>query len=67
MLIAQTFVFSYLWAVGGNLTENYWDSFDTFVRGQFDDMGEAKVRKIIFLENIYFTLLDDKSFYQKGY
>ncbi|XP_059155726.1 dynein axonemal heavy chain 6-like isoform X2 [Physella acuta] len=43
MLIAQTFVFSYLWAVGGNLTENYWDSFDTFVRGQFDDMGEAKL------------------------
>ncbi|CAL1541921.1 unnamed protein product [Lymnaea stagnalis] len=43
MLIAQTFVFSYLWAVGGNLTENYWDQFDTFVRGQFDDMGEAKL------------------------
>ncbi|GFO32017.1 dynein heavy chain 6, axonemal [Plakobranchus ocellatus] len=43
MLVAQTFVFSYLWAVGGNLTENYWDQFDTFVRTQFDDMGEAKL------------------------
>ncbi|XP_055873384.1 dynein axonemal heavy chain 6-like isoform X2 [Biomphalaria glabrata] len=43
MLIAQTFVFSYLWSVGGNLTENYWDAFDTFVKTQFDDMGEAKL------------------------
>ncbi|XP_012945206.1 dynein heavy chain 6, axonemal [Aplysia californica] len=43
MLVAQTFVFSYLWAIGGNLTENYWDPFDTFVRSQFDDLGEAKV------------------------
>ncbi|CAG5121595.1 unnamed protein product, partial [Candidula unifasciata] len=42
-LIIQTFVFSYLWAVGGNLTENYWDPFDTFVYSQFDDMPEAKL------------------------
>ncbi|BFZ25685.1 hypothetical protein BsWGS_28724 [Bradybaena similaris] len=43
MLVAQTFAFSYLWAVGGNLTENYWDPFDTFVYSQFDDMPEAKL------------------------
>lgn len=54
MLVAQTFVFSYLWAVGGNLTENYWDPFDTFVYSQFDDMPEAKVAVCCI---IYFFLL----------
>ncbi|XP_053147968.1 dynein axonemal heavy chain 6 isoform X2 [Hemicordylus capensis] len=42
-LICQTFVFCYLWSVGGNLTENYWDAFDTFVRQQFEDNPDAKL------------------------
>lgn len=42
-LICQTFVFCYLWSIGGNLTENYWDAFDTFIRQQFEDNAEAKV------------------------
>ncbi|XP_075140366.1 dynein axonemal heavy chain 6 [Leptodactylus fuscus] len=42
-LICQTFVFCYLWSVGGNLTENHWDAFDTFVRQQFEDNPEAKL------------------------
>ncbi|KAM4809142.1 dynein axonemal heavy chain 6 [Rhinophrynus dorsalis] len=42
-IICQTFVFCYLWSVGGNLTENYWDAFDTFVRQQFEDNPEAKL------------------------
>ena len=43
MLIAQTFCFAYLWGIGGNLLEQYYDPFDTFVRQQFDDLAEAKV------------------------
>ncbi|KAE8631104.1 hypothetical protein XENTR_v10001083 [Xenopus tropicalis] len=42
-IVCQTFVFCYLWSVGGNLTENYWDAFDTFVRQQFEDNPEAKL------------------------
>lgn len=42
-LICQTFVFCYLWSLGGNLTENYWDAFDTFIRQQFEDNADAKV------------------------
>uniref|UniRef100_A0A4X2KTY7 Dynein axonemal heavy chain 6 n=1 Tax=Vombatus ursinus TaxID=29139 RepID=A0A4X2KTY7_VOMUR len=42
-IICQTFAFCYLWAVGGNLTEIYWDAFDTYVRQQFEDAPEAKL------------------------
>ncbi|XP_069845209.1 dynein axonemal heavy chain 6 isoform X1 [Dipodomys merriami] len=42
-LICQTFVFCYLWSLGGNLTENYSDSFDTFIRTQFDDNPDARL------------------------
>ncbi|XP_066474528.1 dynein axonemal heavy chain 6 [Tiliqua scincoides] len=42
-LICQTFVFCYLWSLGGNLTENYWDAFDTFIRQQFEDNPDAKI------------------------
>ncbi|TFK08141.1 activating transcription factor 7-interacting protein 1 [Platysternon megacephalum] len=42
-IVCQTFVFCYLWSLGGNLTENYWDIFDTFVRQQFEDNPEAKL------------------------
>ncbi|XP_007947093.1 dynein axonemal heavy chain 6 [Orycteropus afer afer] len=42
-VICQTFVFCYLWSLGGNLTENYWDSFDTFIRTQFDDNPDARL------------------------
>ncbi|PIN96877.1 hypothetical protein AB205_0080180, partial [Aquarana catesbeiana] len=41
-IVCQTFVFCYVWSVGGNLTENYWDAFDTFIRQQFEDNPEAK-------------------------
>ncbi|KAG7458844.1 hypothetical protein MATL_G00224900 [Megalops atlanticus] len=42
-ILCQTFVFCYLWAVGGNLTESHWDAFDSFVRQQFEDNSEAKL------------------------
>lgn len=42
-LVALTFVFSFMWSVGGNLSHNNWDAFDTFVRQIFEDQGDAKV------------------------
>ncbi|GFS25719.1 dynein heavy chain 6, axonemal [Elysia marginata] len=42
-LINQTFVFCYLWAVGGNLMDHCWDSFDAFIRHQFEENVEAKL------------------------
>ena len=48
--ISTTFVFCYVWAVGGNLKSANWDIFDTFVRNQFEDNPDAKVKyfRIIF-------------------
>ena len=65
--ICTTFVFCYVWSIGGNLRPNNWDSFDTFVRNQFEENGDAKVKFIllageisdfiaIFLNNNYITL-----------
>ena len=42
--ICTTFVFCYVWAIGGNLNPKDFDAFDTFVRNQFDENAEAKVR-----------------------
>ncbi|KAK7497834.1 hypothetical protein BaRGS_00010968 [Batillaria attramentaria] len=43
VLVCTTFVFCYIWSIGGNILEKYWDAFDTFVRNQFEDNGEAKL------------------------
>ncbi|KAG7486149.1 dynein heavy chain 6, axonemal [Solea senegalensis] len=44
-VLCQTFVFSYIWAVGGNLPSSHWDAFDSFVREQFEDNSLAKLPK----------------------
>uniref|UniRef100_A0A8D3AZ06 Dynein, axonemal, heavy chain 6 n=1 Tax=Scophthalmus maximus TaxID=52904 RepID=A0A8D3AZ06_SCOMX len=42
-VLCQTFIFCYLWSVGGNLTSSHCDAFDSFVREQFADNNIAKV------------------------
>ncbi|XP_070535810.1 dynein axonemal heavy chain 6-like isoform X2 [Ptychodera flava] len=42
-LICTAFVFCYLWSIGGNIVESCFDKFDTFVRNQFEDNGDAKL------------------------
>ncbi|XP_054557772.1 dynein axonemal heavy chain 6 isoform X4 [Talpa occidentalis] len=42
-LLCQTFIFCYLWSLGGNLNEVHWDAFDTFIRTQFDDNPDARL------------------------
>lgn len=41
--ICTTFVFCYVWAIGGNLNASSWDAFDTFVRNQFEENPDAKL------------------------
>lgn len=41
--ISTTFVFCYVWSIGGNLKSANWDAFDTYVRGLFEDNPDAKV------------------------
>uniref|UniRef100_A0A8C4HR50 Dynein, axonemal, heavy chain 6 n=2 Tax=Dicentrarchus labrax TaxID=13489 RepID=A0A8C4HR50_DICLA len=52
-VLCQTFLFCYLWAVGGNLTCSHWDAFDTFVREQFEDKSNAKLPKCGTLWSVY--------------
>nr|XP_046259789.1 dynein axonemal heavy chain 6 isoform X2 [Scatophagus argus] len=52
-VLCQTFIFCYLWALGGNLTSSHWDAFDTFVREQFEENSDAKLPKCGTLWNVY--------------
>ena len=42
-ILCTTFIFCYLWAIGGNIIDANWDAFDTFIRQIFEDNPDAKV------------------------
>nr|XP_057922299.1 dynein axonemal heavy chain 6 isoform X3 [Doryrhamphus excisus] len=42
-VLCQTFIFCYLWSIGGNLPSVHWDDFDNFIREQFKDNNSAKI------------------------
>ena len=42
-LVCMNFIFAYVWCIGGNISENNWDAFDSFVRSLFEDNGDARV------------------------
>lgn len=42
-VICTTFVFSYVWGLGGNLIEKSMDTFDSFCRDLFCDTHDVKV------------------------
>ena len=42
-LICTTFVFAYVWGLGGNLVEKSMDNFDTFCRDLFGENHDVKV------------------------
>ena len=42
-IIGMTFVFCYLWGIGGNIIDSNWDAFDTYIRTQFEDNTDIKV------------------------
>ncbi|XP_030273772.1 dynein heavy chain 6, axonemal isoform X2 [Sparus aurata] len=57
-VLCLTFIFCYLWAVGGNLTSSHWDAFDTFIREQFEDNRDVKLPKNENLWNVYINFND---------
>jgi len=42
-ILAGIFSFSYTWAVAGNLTEDGWESWDNFIRGQVEDNTDCRL------------------------
>ncbi|XP_068444624.1 dynein axonemal heavy chain 6 isoform X2 [Clinocottus analis] len=44
-VLCPTFIFCYLWAIGGNLTISHWDAFDTFIQKQFEGNINVKLPK----------------------
>ncbi|KAK6981801.1 Dynein heavy chain 6 axonemal, partial [Biomphalaria glabrata] len=48
--LCQIFVFCYLWALGGNLNDEYRDAFDLFIRQQFDENQDAKLPGTYYIE-----------------
>lgn len=42
-LICTTFVFAYVWSLGGNLIQQSMDAFDSFCRDLFSDTHDVKV------------------------
>ncbi|KAM9770210.1 dynein axonemal heavy chain 6 [Menidia menidia] len=59
-VLCQTFIFCYLWAVGGNLISSDWDVFDAFIRDQFKDNDNAKLPKCGSLWNLYMNFNDER-------
>ena len=44
-LICTSFLFCYVWCIGGNLVEKSMDAFDTFCRDLFSEIHEVKVAR----------------------
>ncbi|KAI5628238.1 dynein heavy chain 6, axonemal isoform X2 [Silurus asotus] len=56
IVLCQTFLFCYVWAIGGNLTDSCWDAFDSFVRQQFEDNTDAKFPSAGDIWSVYMDL-----------
>lgn len=50
-ILCQTFIFSYLWSVGGNLLDSSREKFEIFVHDQFDDNPDAQL--VLYKYSIY--------------
>jgi dynein heavy chain len=62
-LIATLFAFCYVWGIGGNLRSNCWDSFDTYVKNQFEDNADVKVYDLFYLYSSYLRIKLVRLFY----
>lgn len=40
--LSQSFIFAYLWSVGGNLIDISREKFEIYVKDQFDDFPDAR-------------------------
>uniref|UniRef100_A0A1B6CU24 AAA+ ATPase domain-containing protein n=1 Tax=Clastoptera arizonana TaxID=38151 RepID=A0A1B6CU24_9HEMI len=55
-VICQFFVFSYLWAIGGNLDDNSREQFESHVREQFEENTDARLPPGVDLWDAYMNL-----------
>ena len=62
-LIANTFLFSFVWSIGGNLVDKCMDMFDSFARELFAECHDIRVstkrfEKLVFQDPLQDHLLD---------
>lgn len=51
--LCQTFVYAYIWGLGGNLTDVSREKFELYVREKFDDHPDAKLPTFCDLWSMY--------------
>ncbi|XP_052828987.1 dynein axonemal heavy chain 6-like [Octopus bimaculoides] len=51
--LCTTFMFCYVWAIGGNILESKWDAFDTFTKNLFDSNPYAKVPTVCDIWSVF--------------
>ncbi|XP_036364895.1 dynein heavy chain 6, axonemal-like [Octopus sinensis] len=51
--LCTTFMFCYVWAIGGNILESKWDAFDTFTKNMFDSNPFAKVPTVCDIWSVF--------------
>ncbi|XP_047115990.1 dynein axonemal heavy chain 6 [Schistocerca piceifrons] len=54
--LCQAYVFSYLWSLGGNLTDASQEKFEIFVKEQFDDHPDARLPAADDLWSVYVNI-----------
>lgn len=42
MFLCRTFIFAYVWGLGGNMNDESREKFELFVREQFEEFPDAK-------------------------
>lgn len=57
-LICTTFLFIFIWSIGGNLVENCIDQFDSFTRDMFAENHDVRVRKRDYFNELYANFLN---------
>ncbi|CAH0547855.1 unnamed protein product [Brassicogethes aeneus] len=58
--LCQTFVIAYLWGLGGNLTQDSKDKFESCVRDQFDEHPDARLPTATELWGVYVDVVTHK-------
>nr|CAD7588833.1 unnamed protein product [Timema genevievae] len=58
--LCQAFVFSYIWSLGGNITDTSREMFEVFVRGQFEEHHDARLPSTGELWNLYLNIANKR-------
>lgn len=52
-MICHIFAFSYIWALGGNLSDSSQEKFDAFCKEQFEEYQDAQFSKFYFFLSMF--------------